>query len=137
MRATVREVGSVSVIDLYGKITIGRGDVVLREHVGRLLRQGRRRILINLEGVSYMDSCGLGELAACYRNARDHSATLKLLNPTGRVFDLLQMIKLEEVIESFGDESEALVAFGREEAPPIERNPLPPRDDGALGLPGR
>ncbi len=133
MRATVREVGDVSVVDLYGKITIGRGDIVLRERVNDLLHAGQCNILINLAGVTYMDSCGLGELAACYRNAKDYGATIKLLNPTGRVFDLLQMIKLEEVIDSFRDETEAVLAFGRQRA----GRPRPPTGNGGAPEPLR
>ena len=66
MKATVRQVGKVSVVDLSGKITIGEGDVILRERVSELLEGGNQNILLNLEKVSYMDSAGIGELVACY-----------------------------------------------------------------------
>jgi len=112
MRATVRQIGEVSVLDLYGKITIGRGDVQLRERVGQLLRDGRRNILVNLEKVSYMDSCGLGEVAACYKEVRARNGRFKLLGPRrGRVADLLEMIRLEELVEFYRTEEEALVSF--------------------------
>jgi anti-sigma B factor antagonist len=111
MKATVREIGKVSVLDLSGKITIGEGDVVLREKVTELLESGRLNILLNLGKVSYMDSAGIGELVACYKRAKEKTGIVKLLNPTGKVYDLLQLTKLEEVFETFADEKEGLVSF--------------------------
>ena len=111
MKATVRKIGEVSVVDLSGKITIGEGDVVLREKVGELLDGGERRILLNLERVKYMDSAGIGELVACYKRAKEKEGTVKLLNPSGKVYDLLQLTKLEEVFDTYRDEKEALVSF--------------------------
>ena len=111
MKASVRNIGKVAVLDLSGKITIGEGDVVLREKVTELLDSGQRNILLNLEKVGYMDSAGIGELVACYKRAKEKSGTVKLLNPSGKVFDLLQLTKLEEIFETFKDEREALVSF--------------------------
>ena len=111
MKAKVREIGHVTVVDVSGKITIGEGDVVLRERVHELLDGGRRHILLNLDRVSYMDSAGIGELVACYKKAQEIKGTVKLLNPSGKVYDLLQLTKLEEVFEIFRDEKEALVSF--------------------------
>jgi anti-sigma B factor antagonist len=111
MKASVRSIGKVAVLDLSGKITIGEGDVVLREKVTELLDAGQRNILLNLEKVGYMDSAGIGELVACYKRAKEKAGTLKLLNPSGKVFDLLQLTKLEEIFDTFNDEKEALVSF--------------------------
>jgi anti-sigma B factor antagonist len=111
MKASVRSIGKVAILDLSGKITIGEGDVVLREKVTELLDSGQRNILLNLEKVGYMDSAGIGELVACYKRAKEKSGTVKLLNPSGKVFDLLQLTKLEEIFETFNDEREALVSF--------------------------
>jgi anti-sigma B factor antagonist len=111
MKATIREIGAVSVVDLNGKITIGEGDVLLREKVNELLDKGRSKILLNLEKVKYMDSAGIGELVACYKRAKEKDGTVKLLNPSGKVYDLLQLTKLEEVFDTYRDEKEALVAF--------------------------
>ena len=71
MKATVRHIGKIAVVDLSGKITIGEGDVVLRERVTELLEGGHQRLLLNLERVSYMDSAGIGELVACYKRAKE------------------------------------------------------------------
>ena len=108
---TMRREGHVMVVDLSGKITIGEGDVVLREKVHDLLDQGHQAILLNLEKVSYMDSAGIGELVACYKRAKEKNGSVKLLNPSGKVYDLLQLTKLEEVFETYRDEKEALVSF--------------------------
>ena len=111
MKATIRKLGKVSVVDINGKITIGEGDVLLREKVNELLEAGENRIVLNLEKVKYMDSAGIGELVACYKRAKEKDGTVKLLNPSGKVYDLLQLTKLEEVFETFRDEKEALVSF--------------------------
>ena len=111
MKAKVRQIGKVAVVDLSGKITIGAGDVQLRESVVELLEKGDRNILLNLERVSYMDSAGIGELVACYKRAKEREGVVKLVNPTGKVYDLLQLTKLEEIFDVYRDEKEALVAF--------------------------
>ncbi len=111
MKANARHHGKVTVVDLSGKITIGDGDIKLREAVNGLLEEGRKSILLNMSGVSYMDSAGIGELVACYKRATEKGATLKLLNPTGKVQDLLVLTKLQEIFEIFRDEREALTSF--------------------------
>ncbi len=111
MRASMRQIGRVSVLDLCGKITVGGGDAVLRRKVRGLLETGHHCILINLEKVSYMDSCGLGELIACYRRAKDKTSIVKLLSPSPKVYDLLELTKVGEVFETFRDEAEALASF--------------------------
>jgi anti-sigma B factor antagonist len=111
MKTKVRNIGKVSVLDLSGKITIGEGDVILREEVNKLLETDRKSILLNLDKISYMDSAGIGELVACFKRASEAGARLKLLNPSGRVSDLLSLTKLQQVFEIFSDEKEALVSF--------------------------
>ena len=111
MKTTVRTVGQVSVVDLSGKITIGEGDVVLRDKVVELLDGGHSKILLSLEKVSYMDSAGIGELVACFKKAREKGGTVKLLKPSGKVEDLLQLTKLWEVFEIFDEEKQAIASF--------------------------
>ena len=111
MKVNVRSEGDVSVVDLSGKITIGEGDVVLRETVETLLKEGRSKIVLNLARISYMDSAGIGELVACYKRSREKGGQLKLLNPSGKVYDLLQLTKLEEIFETFKDEGAAIQSF--------------------------
>jgi anti-sigma B factor antagonist len=111
MKTTVRSVGQVSVVELSGKITIGEGDVVLRDKVLELLNGGNSKILLSLEKVSYMDSAGIGELVACFKKAREKGGTVKLLKPSGKVEDLLQLTKLWEVFEIFDEEKQAIASF--------------------------
>ena len=111
MKVNVRTEGDVTVIDLNGKITIGEGDVILRETVDKVLKEDAKKILLNLAKISYMDSAGIGELVACYKRAREQGGELKLLNPSGKVFDLLQLTKLEEIFETHRDEAEAVKSF--------------------------
>ncbi len=111
MKAAVRKIGHVAVLDLVGKITIGEGDVVLREKVLEMLGAGEKNVLLNLEKVSYMDSAGIGELVACYKRSKEKGGSVKLLKPSGKVLDLLQLTKLEEVFDTYNDEKEALVSF--------------------------
>ncbi|TDI12573.1 MAG: anti-sigma factor antagonist [Acidobacteria bacterium] len=111
MKVNVRSEGEVSVVDLSGKITIGEGDVLLRETVETLIKEGRSKIVLNLARISYMDSAGIGELVACYKRSREKGGQLKLLNPSGKVYDLLQLTKLEEIFETFRDEGEAIQSF--------------------------
>lgn len=111
MKATVRHHGKVSVVELSGKITIGEGDVRLRETIESLLKEGRSQIVLNLKGVSYMDSAGIGELVACKKRTAEKEGQIKLLNPSGRVYDVLQLTKLVDVFEVFKDERDALASF--------------------------
>ena len=111
MKANVRKIGHVDIVDLSGKITIGEGDVLLRETVEGVLKEGGSKILLNLSRISYMDSAGIGELVACYKRSREKGGHLKLLNPSGKVYDLLQLTKLEEIFETHKDEAEAIQSF--------------------------
>jgi len=111
MKARVRQVGQVAVVDIDGKITIGEGDMVLRDRVVDLLDKGNHQIVLNLERVTYMDSAGIGELVACYKRAKEKGGTVKLLNPSGKVLDLLTLTKLEEVFETYRQEQEAVGSF--------------------------
>ena len=111
MKTTVRTVGEVSVVDLSGKITIGEGDVILRDKVQEILDAGHKQVVLNLEKVSYMDSAGIGELVAVFKRAREKGGTVKLLRPSGKVEDLLQLTKLWEVFEIFSEESQAVASF--------------------------
>ena len=111
MEARVRAIGDVSVVDLRGIVTIGEGGVVLKERVDELLEQDQPYILLNLAQVPYIDSCGLGALVSCYLRACENGATMKLLSPSAKVYELLELTKLDDVFETFHDEKEALVSF--------------------------
>jgi len=111
MKVTVRNIGKVIILDLSGKITMGGEELKLREAVNAQIAEGKKHVLLNLNGVSYIDSAGLGELVACYKRAQEKKAQLKLLNATGKVLDVLVLTKLHTVFEIFRDEQDALATF--------------------------
>ena len=111
MKLDVREQQSVTIVDLDGNLTIGGGDVMLRNLTVQLLQNDRKQIVLNMAGVAYMDSAGIGELVACYKRAKEKDGTVKLLNPSGKVYDLLQLTKLEDVFDTFKNEQEAINSF--------------------------
>jgi anti-sigma B factor antagonist len=107
-----RTIGNVTVLDLSGKITIGEGSVQLRETVRGLLERGAKNILINLGGVDYVDSSGIGELVSCFTTTKNQGGQLKLLNLTKKIKDLLMITKLLTVFDTYDDEGEAIKSFG-------------------------
>ena len=111
MVITKRRVGDVTILDLNGKLTIGDGAEVLRDTVASVVFQEERKILLNLGGVPYMDSGGLGELVRCSWVASKASGAVKLVNMTSKISDLLTITKLSNVFDTFDSESEALASF--------------------------
>ncbi|HET6973806.1 MAG TPA: STAS domain-containing protein [Pyrinomonadaceae bacterium] len=107
-----RQAGDVTVLDLSGKITIGEGSVALRTAIRRLLEEGKKRILLNLAGVSYVDSSGIGELVSSYTAiGKEQGGQLKLLNLTQKIRDLLTITKLLTVFDVYENEAEALNSY--------------------------
>ena len=106
-----RQAGDVTVLDLSGKITIGEGSVALRAGIRRLLEEGKKRILLNLAGVSYVDSSGIGELVSSYTAIGKENGQLKLLNLTQKLQDLLTITKLLTVFDVYENEAEALNSY--------------------------
>ena len=107
-----RQAGDVTVLDLSGKITIGEGSVALRAGIRRLLEEGKKRILLNLAGVSYVDSSGIGELVSSYTAiGKEQGGQLKLLNLTQKIRDLLTITKLLTVFDVYDNEAEALNSY--------------------------
>ncbi|HET7112766.1 MAG TPA: STAS domain-containing protein, partial [Pyrinomonadaceae bacterium] len=102
-----RQAGDVTVLDMSGKITIGEGSVALRTAIRRLLEEGKKRILLNLSGVSYVDSSGIGELVSSYTAINKEGGQLKLLNLTQKIQDLLAITKLLTVFDTYDSEAEA------------------------------
>ena len=106
-----RQAGDVTVLDMSGKITIGEGSVALRTAIRRLLEEGKKRILMNLAGVSYIDSSGIGELVSSYTAINKEGGQLKLLNLTQKLQDLLTITKLLTVFDVYESEAEALNSY--------------------------
>ena len=113
MQIEQRAVGDVTVLDLKGRVTLGEGDELLKDKVNSLLNQGIKKIVLNLADVPYIDSAGLGEIVRTYTTVSKQGGTLKLLNLTKRITDLLSITKLLTVFETFDDENEAVRSFSQ------------------------
>jgi anti-sigma B factor antagonist len=111
MQISERVVGDVTILDLNGKITLGEGDELLKDKINSLLNQGQRKLILNLEGVPYIDSAGLGEIVRTYTTVSRQGGRLKLLNLTKRIQDLLSITKLLTVFETFESEEQAVQSF--------------------------
>jgi anti-sigma B factor antagonist len=105
-------VNGVTILDLQGKITLGDGDEHLRDTIARVLASGHTHLLLNLAGVEYLDSAGLGEVVRTYTTVKRQGGSLKLMNLTKRIEDLLSITKLLTVFETFDTEADAVASFG-------------------------
>lgn len=112
MQITERTIADITILDLEGKLTIDDGVELLRDKVASIVFQGQRKVLLNLAGVPYMDSGGLGELVRCSMAAKKASGAVKLVNLTSRITDLLTITKLLTVFDTFDSEELALGSFG-------------------------
>jgi anti-sigma B factor antagonist len=112
MQLEERIVGSVAIVKVAGDISMNKGgDVLLKDKVQSLIQQGYKNLIIDLSGVAYVDSSGLGQLVQAYATTKSRGGTLKLLNVTKRIRDLLVMTKLLTVFETYEGEPEALASF--------------------------
>lgn len=111
MKISTRERDGVVILEPKGKITIGVGDVALREAVLKQVDGGEKNLLMNMSGVTTMDSSGIGELVSAYTSVNNRGGTLKLLNLPPKINDILQITQLITVFEVFDDEDEAVASF--------------------------
>ena len=111
MQIEERAVGDVMILDLKGKITLGEGDELLKDKINSLVNQGHRKIILNLAGVPYIDSAGLGEVVRTYTTVSRQGGSLKLLNLTKRIQDLLAITKLLTVFETYDSEADAIKSY--------------------------
>jgi anti-sigma B factor antagonist len=108
---TDREVGGVSVLDIEGRIVLGEESNAFREKVKGLLAAGKKKIILNLAQVGYIDSAGLGTLVATFHSARSQGATLKLTNLGSKFKEVLQVTKLMTVFDTYDTEAVAIASF--------------------------
>ena len=113
MQAGTRQVGDVILVDVSGRITLGEGNVMLREIVRELADKGNKRIVLNLAGVNYIDSSGMGELVKTHTTIRNNGGELKLASLSKRVHDLLQMTRLSSVFDIHKDENSAIQSLSK------------------------
>ncbi len=111
MKISSRLVDGVTVLDVEGKILLGEGDIQIKQIIDDLLAQGRKKYLLNLAKVPYIDSAGLGQIIRCFTAIRKSGGVLKLLSPNARVIDLFTVTKLANVFDWYNEESVALQSF--------------------------
>ena len=111
MKARTRQIDSITIVDLSGRITLGEASVALRDTIGELVGKGNKKILLNLGEVTYIDSSGIGGLVSAFNLTRGQGGELKLVNVTKKVHDLLHMTKLDTLFDIKNDEATALAAF--------------------------
>ncbi len=111
MRTSNREIGTVTIVDISGRIVLGEESAALRAVIAELLKKERKLILLNLADASYIDSAGLGSLVSAFASVKNQGGQLKLLNLTKRVRDLMQITKLFTVFEVGSDEVAAVNSF--------------------------
>jgi len=111
MKISKREVGNITILEPKGKITIGAGDVMLRNAIEEACHAGKANVLLDLNGVSKMDSSGLGELVAAHNTVTGDGGTIKLMNLPSKLYGVLGITQIVSVFDVFDDENEALASF--------------------------
>jgi anti-sigma B factor antagonist len=112
LKIFVRTVSDVSILDLNGQLAL-EGNTLFRKQATALIEAGSRKMILNLAGVEYMDSMGLGEMISCYTTLQRMSGSLKLLHLSTRLNHLLVITKLNTVFETFDSESDAVASFAQ------------------------
>lgn len=110
---TDREVDGVTVVEIEGRIVLGEESNSFREKVKSLLAAGKRKIVLNLSNVGYIDSAGLGTLVATFHSSRSQGATLKLANLGSKFKEVLQVTKLMTVFDTYDNEAAAIQSFSK------------------------
>jgi len=110
-KVNIRHVKRITFLEVSGRITLGEGAVTLRNAIQDALDTGTKRLVVDLSGVSYMDSSGVGELTTAYSSSRDTGCKLKLLGLTKKIDDLMQITKLATLFDVYSTEQQALSSF--------------------------
>ena len=120
LKTNVRQSSDVAILDLNGRLSLGEAlafgpgsGLVLSETIRELTKKGQKKILLNLAGVTYVDSSGVGQLVGALTTARNQAADIKLLKPSVHVLDLLKTTKLHGVFDIQEDETAAIQSFSR------------------------
>ena len=111
LQIAIRESGDVVILDLRGRSTMGCGGELLSSNLQKLVADGKRKLLLNLTDLTQIDSSGLGIIVRSYVSLRQKGGDLKLLCPWGRVLQVLNVLRLLNLIPSFEDETQALASF--------------------------
>jgi anti-sigma B factor antagonist len=116
MKIITRLIDSVTIVHINGRIELGEGSAAVRDVIRDLLAKERKKILLNLGDVDYIDSAGLGVLVSAFTSVKNDGGELKLLYLTKKVHDLLQMTKLYTVFEVLDDEETGIKSFNKSAA---------------------
>ena len=108
--ATIRQVGQVSVVEVSGKLTSFESGA-LRNSIAKLLKEGRKQILLNLSALTYLDSSGIGELVQTYMSVIKGGGEMKVVGLSDKVEEILKITQLYQVFQEFQDEQSALRSF--------------------------
>ncbi len=111
LKISSREAEGVTILDLDGKIILGEECNQFRERIKQLLAANKKKILLNLGSVSFIDSAGVGTLVSAYTSSKAQDGQLKLVNLTKKFQETLQVTRLLTVFETFSDEPAALASF--------------------------
>jgi anti-sigma B factor antagonist len=111
MKIETRTVGDVHILDCSGKITLGEGTMAVRNTVRDVLKNGGKKIILNLADVNYIDSSGIGELVSSYTTVTNQGGKLKLLSLTKKIQELLAITKLLTVFSVYDNEQQAIASF--------------------------
>ena len=111
MQIEERAVGDVMLLDLKGRLTLGEGDELLKDKINSLVLDGHKKLVLNMADVPYIDSAGLGEIVRTYTTISRQGGSMKLLNLTKRITDLLSITKLLTVFETYDNEADAVRSF--------------------------
>jgi len=110
-KISIRHIDGTTVLEVNGRITLGDGGVTLRDAIQETMKTGARKLIVDMGGVNYMDSSGVGELTAAYTSARNKGCELKLLHLTKKMDDLMQLTKLATIFDIYSNEQQALSSF--------------------------
>jgi anti-sigma B factor antagonist len=111
LKTSTRQVEGVTIVDLSGRITLGEASVVVRDVINDLMGKGNKKILLNLVGVNYIDSSGIGVLVSSFSTVRSQGGQLKMVNLSKRIHDLLQITKVYSLFDVKDDEAAAVGSF--------------------------
>jgi anti-sigma B factor antagonist len=111
LKTTTREVDGVTVVALDGRIVLGEESNALREKVKSLVAEGKKKIVLNMANISFIDSAGLGTLVAAHHSAKGQGASLRLCHLGAKFSEVLQITKLMTIFEVYNTEAEAVASF--------------------------